>query len=229
MPTRPRALVFDLDGTLVDTAPDIHAVLAEVLAEAGLAAPPLPAVRGMIGDGAKALVERALAAVGQPARPAAVDRLHERFRERYAEVPCRFGRLYPGARELLAGLRADGLRLGLCTNKPQGATEGLLEALAVRACFDAVLGGDAVPGVRKPDPAHLAALLARLGVPPEAAVMVGDSRNDLLTARGLGVPCILVSFGYTAVPARELGADRVVDRLDQVPAALAVLRPWEVL
>jgi phosphoglycolate phosphatase len=143
--------------------------------------------------------------------------------------PCRFSRLYPGARELLAGLRTDGLRLGLCTNKPQGATDGLLEALAIRACFDAVLGGDAVPGVRKPDPAHLAALLARLGAPPEAAVMVGDSRNDLLPARGLGVPCILVSFGYTEVPARELGADAVVDRLDQVPAAsdgLARAVPW---
>jgi phosphoglycolate phosphatase len=121
-------------------------------------------------------------------------------------------------------LRADGLRLGLCTNKPQGATEGLLEALAVRACFDAVLGGDAVPGVRKPDPAHLAALLARLGVPPESAVMVGDSRNDLLTARGLGVPCILVSFGYTDVPVRALEAELVVDRLDQIPAALVGLR-----
>jgi phosphoglycolate phosphatase len=228
LPARLRAVVFDLDGTLVETAADIHAVLAEILAEAGIAAPPLPAVRGMIGDGARALVERALAAVDRPARPPVVDRLHERFRERYAKVPCRFSRLYLGARELLAGLRADGLRLGLCTNKPQGATEGLLEALAVRACFDAVLGGDALPGVRKPDPAHLTALLARLDVPPEAAVMVGDSRNDLLTARGLGVPCILVSFGYTGVPARDLGADGVVDRLDQVPATLAGLRPRPV-
>jgi phosphoglycolate phosphatase len=228
LPARLRAVVFDLDGTLVETAADIHAVLAEVLAEAGLAAPPLSEVRGMIGDGARALVERALAAVGRPARPAAVDRLHGRFRERYAEVPCRFSRLYPGARELLAGLRADGHRLGLCTNKPQSATEGLLEALTVHACFDAVLGGEAVPGVRKPDPAHLAALLARLDVPPEAAVMVGDSRNDLLTARGLGVPCILVSFGYTGVPARDLGADGVVDQLDQVPSALAQLRPRPV-
>ena len=87
-----------------------------------------------------------------------------------------------------------------------------------------MVGGDRLPGIRKPDPAHLAAVLAELGTTPERAVMVGDSRNDLVTASALGVPCILVSFGYTAVPARELGAAAVVDRLADVPAAIARLR-----
>lgn len=223
MPNHHRALVFDLDGTLVETAADIHAVLAEVLADAGLAAPALPAVRGMIGDGAKVLVQRALVAIGQPGDRAVVDALHDRFRDRYALIPCRFSAPYPGARELLVELRSAGYRLGLCTNKPHGATLGLLRALALDTAFDTVVGGDFLPGVRKPDPGHLADVLARLGTPREAAVMVGDSRNDLLTARALGVPCILVSFGYTSVPARDLGADRVIDHLADLPAILATL------
>ncbi len=214
------ALIFDLDGTLVETTGDLHLVLAEILAEAGLEAPSLPAVRGMIGDGARVLIERALVAIDRPAGPAAVDELFARFRERYAEVPCRRSEPYPGARDLLARQQAAGFRLGLCTNKPQGATDGLLRALDIDGYFDAVIGGDVLPGIRKPDPAHLAAVLDRLAVKPAAAVMVGDSRNDLLTARGLGIPCILVSFGYTDTPASELGADAVVDHLGEVPAAL---------
>jgi phosphoglycolate phosphatase len=217
------ALVFDLDGTLVDTAADIHLVLADVLAEEGLPAPAPAAVRGMIGDGARALVERALAAAtGKAPEPSRVDRLGARFRARYAEVPCRASAVYPGGRELLERAAAGGLRLGLCTNKPQEATEGLLAALGLSGWFGAVVGGDVLP-VRKPDPGHLAAVLAALGTPPARAAMVGDSRNDLLTARALGVPCVLVSFGYTAVPAAELGADAVVDRLEDLPDALARL------
>ncbi|MFZ1427211.1 MAG: phosphoglycolate phosphatase [Geminicoccaceae bacterium] len=218
------ALIFDLDGTLVETAGDLHLVLAEILAEAGLEAPSLPAVRSMIGDGARVLIERALVALDQPAEPEAVDLLFSRFRERYAEVPCRRSEPYPGARDLLVRQRAAGFRLGLCTNKPQGATDGLLRALDIDGYFDAVIGGDALPGIRKPDPAHLAAVLDRLVVEPAAAIMIGDSRNDLLTARGLGIPCILVSFGYTDTPASELGADMVIDHLDEVPAALEQLR-----
>jgi phosphoglycolate phosphatase len=210
-------VIFDLDGTLVETAADIHAVLAEIFAEAGLAAPPLPAVRGMIGDGARVLVERALAAAGAAAD---LDRLHARFVARYAEEPCRHSAPYDGAVDLLAALCRDGWRLGLCTNKPQAPTLGLLETLDLAAAFSSVIGGDSLPGIRKPDPRHLSAVLAELGVPPSRALMVGDSRNDLLPARVLGVPCILVSFGYTPTPARELGADAVVDRLHELPDAL---------
>lgn len=214
------ALVFDLDGTLVETAADLHLILTEVMGEAGLVAPPLPAVRGMIGDGAKVLIERALAAIGAPAEPALVERLFARFRERYAEEPCRLSEPYPGAAELLGSLQGQGIRLGLCTNKPHEATTGLLEALGLARFFDSAIGGDRLPS-RKPDPGHLLAVLGELGTRPEAAAMVGDSRNDLLAARGAGLPCVLVSFGYTVVPARELGADAVIDRLADLPAALA--------
>lgn len=213
------AVVFDLDGTLVDTAADLHLVLAEVLGAEGFAAPSAAETRGMIGDGARVLVERALAAADTPPEPLLVDRLFERFRSRYAEVPCRASTLYPGARELLERLAAEGVALGLCTNKPQGATMGLLRALDLDERFGAVIGGD-VLRVRKPDPGHLAAVLDRLGAGPQQAVMVGDSHNDLCAARGLEMRCVLVSFGYTAEPAAELGADAVIDRLADLDDAL---------
>jgi phosphoglycolate phosphatase len=228
VPEPQRAVVLDLDGTLVDTVADIHATLAAAFSEAGLASPTLPAVRGMIGDGARALIERALEHVGALHEPSEVDLLCGRFRERYAAAPCHDSTPYPGARAVLAQLRAQGWRLGLCTNKPQAATVGLLDALRLRAAFDAVVGGDLLPGIRKPDPRHLAAVLAELDVATDAAVMVGDSRNDLLTARALGVPCVLVSFGYTIVPALELGADAVIDRLADLPNVVRQLgRPRE--
>lgn len=219
----PAAVVFDLDGTLVDTAVDLHLVLTELMAEEDLPTPPLESIRAMVGDGARALLARAFAAEGVVPDPERMDRLYARFIERYTEVPCRGSTLYPGASELLVHLAEAGCALGLCTNKPQRPSELLLEALGVLHRFGAVVGGDVLP-VRKPDPAHLAHTLKILGAPdPASSVMVGDSRNDALTARALGVPCVLVTFGYTTVPARELGADAVVDRLDELPAALAGL------
>jgi phosphoglycolate phosphatase len=124
--------------------------------------------------------------------------------------------------EALEGLRAQAIRLGVCTNKTQAPTDRLLSALGLDRFFAAIVGGDAVPA-KKPDPGHLAAVLERLGAAPARAVMVGDSGHDVIAARALGVPCILVSFGYTPVPARSLGADRVIDRFAELPAALARL------
>jgi phosphoglycolate phosphatase len=165
------------------------------------------------------LIDRALIAIGAAPEYRLVERLFARFRARYAEEPCRASTLYPGCQDLLAALASAGLCLGLCTNKPQAATTGLLAALGVDGAFTSVIGGDALP-VRKPDPAHLAAVIAGLDATPTTTVMVGDSRNDVATAKGLGVPVVLVSFGYTAVPARDLGAVAVVDRLVDLPAAL---------
>ncbi len=218
----PRAAVFDLDGTLIDSAPDLHLLLAELLAEQGLGAPSLEAVRDMVGDGTRALVARALAAIGRPAGEETLDRLHGRFLALYEASPCRLTRPYAHAEATLARLADRGTRLGLCTNKPQRITELLLEAVGLRRYFAAIVGGDVLP-VRKPDPAHLAEVLRRLGAGPASAVMVGDSRNDLLSARGAGMACILVSFGYSKVPAADLGADAVIDDLARLPEALAGL------
>jgi phosphoglycolate phosphatase len=219
----PRAVIFDLDGTLVDTAPDLHRILEQVLAELDLPAPPIGSLRTMVGDGARVLIVRALAEAGVELGPAQVDRLYDRFLALYSAEPCRASRAFEHARDVLAGLAAEGWRLGVCTNKPQGPTEGLLAALGLAPCFGAVLGGDVVAS-RKPHPDHLRAVIAALGGRPESTVMVGDSRNDLLAARALGIPCVLVSFGYTAVPAYELGADRVIDSFADLAAALGSLR-----
>lgn len=213
------AVLFDLDGTLVDSAPDLRLALERLLGEEGLPAPDLAAVRGMIGEGARVLVERALAAAGLAPDEARTTRLHGRFLDLYAAEPCRDTVLFAGARDALAWLRAGGTGLGLCTNKPQRPTELLLEALGLGAMFGAVLGGDALPW-RKPDPRHALAALERLGAAPGAAVLVGDSRIDVATARAAGLPCVLVSFGYSDKPADQLGADAVIDRLDELPAVL---------
>ena len=161
-------------------------------------------------------------------RPAAcrpsvdLDLLYGRFLERYTARPADKSTVHPDVIEVLHGLRKRGLRLGVCTNKAQAPTDRLLAALGLDRFFEAIVGGDAVPA-KKPDAGHLRAVLERLGASPARSVMVGDSAYDLQAARTLGVPCVLVSFGYTPVPARALGAERVIDRFADLPAALASL------
>ena len=215
------AVVFDLDGTLIDTAPDLHAHLNAMLVELGRPGLELEEIRPMIGDGARMLLKRGLEASGGLPDGKDLEMLFAEFLERYTAEPARLGTVYDGALEILEDLAAAGVRLGLCTNKPQAPTDKLLAAVGLQRFFPVALGGDALP-VKKPDAAHIRAVLDRLGADGHA-VMVGDSENDLLAARATGVPCILVSFGYTPVPARELGADLVIDRMSELSAALATL------
>jgi phosphoglycolate phosphatase len=222
--TRPfDAVVFDLDGTLVDTAPDLHAHLNALLAELGRPGLALAEIRPMIGDGARALLQRGLAASGGLPAGADLDALFREFLSRYTAQPVRFGRVYEGVVAVLDALAAAGVRLGVCTNKAQAPSDRVLAALGLERYFPVVIGGDRLT-VRKPDPGHLRAVLERLGAPPARAVMVGDSATDLATARAAGVACVLVSFGYTPIPAAALGADRVIDHFDALPDALAGLR-----
>ena len=217
------AVVFDLDGTLVDTAPDLHAHLNALLAELGRPGLALAEIRPLIGDGARALLQRGLAASGGLPAGADLEALFLEFVTRYTAQPVRFGAVYEDVAAVLDALQAEGARLGVCTNKPQVPSERVLAALGLERYFPVVIGGDRL-AVRKPDPGHLRAVLERLGARPARAVMVGDSATDLLTARAAGVACVLVSFGYTPVPAAELGADRVIDRMAALPDALAALR-----
>ena len=183
--------VFDLDGTLVDSAPDLHAALDRLMALRGL--PPFgrAEVVAMIGDGAKVLVERALAARQQPFDAAALDR----FLADYTAHAAVETRLFPGIEAALDTIARDGWRMAVCTNKPVGAARDLLGALGLLDRFAAIGGGDSFP-VRKPDPAHLLATIAQAGGIGAGAVMIGDHRNDVAAARGAGLPCVFVGWGY---------------------------------
>ncbi len=215
------AVVFDLDGTLIDSAPDLRAAVNSMLAEKGRRGLDLGAVTAMVGDGVHKLVERALAATGKETPTGAeIARATRRFLKFYEGHGAVLTRAYAGAVETLECLRGEGYALGICTNKPHGATCEILGALDLEGYFSAVLGGDTLDGVRKPDPRHLLAVLDRLGATPENAVMVGDTENDVAAARGAGVPMIAVAFGYAKVPVAELGADAVIGHFDELPEAI---------
>jgi phosphoglycolate phosphatase len=217
-----KALLLDLDGTLVDSLPDLTAALNALLAAEGRPALAPAQVRTMVGDGVAKLVERGLAATGGVPGPSALKNAVARFTGTYEAAVAVESRPFPGVPETLAALRTEGWRLAVCTNKLEAASRALVEALGLSTLLDAVAGGDSF-AVRKPDPGHLTAILERLGAAPEAAVMVGDSRNDVLAARAAGLPVIVMAYGYGAIPARELGADRVLERFDELPEALRAL------
>jgi len=214
------ALVFDLDGTLVDSLPDLAAALAVTLHEVGAPALSREAVRGMIGDGAPALVERAIAASNLPATLLG-ERLG-RFLALYEVAPTALSRLYPGVRETLRALQEEGHRLAICTSKPQRATLAVLRGLRLDGFFTAIIGGD-VLAVKKPDPAHLAAALDALGATHDEAIMIGDNEHDVAMAKAAGVPVILVRYGYHRVPLATLAADIQIDAFDALTEAIAQL------
>jgi phosphoglycolate phosphatase len=210
------ALVFDLDGTLVDSMPDLRAALNTMLAGIRRRELTPDEVRSMIGDGARALVERALAATGTATD---FEAAHQHFLQLYEAAPAKLSRLYRGVETTLESLRASGARLALCTNKPQSATLRVLEAFGIATSFDAVLGGDAVP-FRKPDPRHLLAAIERLGATTSEAVMIGDNENDYAAARAAGIPIILMRYGYLRVPFETLAPDAWLDHFADIPQAL---------
>lgn len=222
LPSDRNALVFDLDGTLIDSAPDIATALNRLMAELGKPALPVPEVRAMIGDGAGTLVERALAARAVAHRPEEVRDYLARFLQHYEADPIALTRPYPGVIETLQALAETGFRRAVCTNKPQRATDSILEALGLAPLFDAVLGADAVER-RKPHPDHVSATLTAIGAGPERAVMIGDSRNDVAPAKALAMPVIVMAYGYSQGRTHDLGADLVLEDFAAIPAALARL------
>jgi phosphoglycolate phosphatase len=217
----PGSLLLDLDGTLVDSAPDLAGALNRLRAEQGLAALALAQVKDMVGDGVAKLVERGLPSSGAAA-PGDRDRLVRRFLEIYEARLTAETRPYPGVVETLETLAAGGWRLAVCTNKPEAASREILEGLDLGRFFAAVGGGDSF-AERKPAAGHLLDTLARMAAAPASAVMVGDSHNDVLSARNAGLPVVLVGYGYSRVPPAELGADVLIERFDELPAALEAL------
>jgi phosphoglycolate phosphatase len=218
----PAAILFDLDGTLIDSAPDLCDAIAVLLAEHHRRPLSLAETRAMVGDGATELVRRAFAATGPALVPEAVAGAVARYLEIYAAHPVRPDCIYPGVVETLTALAAAGHRLGLCTNKPQPITRAVLEALDLARFFAVVLGAQVLP-VRKPDPGPLLWVTERLGVAPAAALMVGDSRNDVLAATAAGMAVVVVSYGYTKIPAAELGAAAVIDHFAELGPLLTNL------
>ncbi len=217
---RPRTLVFDLDGTLIHSAPDLAAALNLVLEEAGRARVTLHQVTQMIGDGVAVLVERGFTATGGSADDpeARLDRFHHHYNKATADLT----ELYPGVMETLEALANDGHRMALCTNKPAVATASVLKAFGLAGFFEAVAGGDTF-SVRKPSPGHLLGTLQMMDADPEHAVMIGDSPNDIQVALNAAIPAIAVSYGYRRVPAAEMGADILIDHFTEVPDALRKL------
>jgi phosphoglycolate phosphatase len=196
-----RTLVLDLDGTLVDSVPDLAAALNRLMAARDLPAFSQAAVAAMVGDGAKVLVDRAFAARGRPPDASAL----ASFLADYSANAAVETRPYPGVPETLAALAADGWRLAVCTNKPVAPARGLLAALGLLDRFASIGGGDSYP-VRKPDPAHLLATLAQAGGTPGRAIMVGDHHNDVIAAAGADLPAIFAAWGYGPLSAGEHAA-----------------------
>ncbi|EIM25429.1 HAD family hydrolase [Microvirga lotononidis] len=217
--------VFDLDGTLADTAGDLVGTLNVILDREGLAPLPVAKARDMIGAGARALIERGFEAAGKELAPAYLDELFRQFMVHYGENICVRTQLYPGVAAALDRLEEAGFILAVCTNKVEEHSVKLLDELGVGRRFAANCGRDTFPYF-KPDPRHLTLTIERAGGSPSRAVMIGDSRTDIVTAKNAGIPVIAVPFGYTEVPVRELGPDLVIDHFDDLFAAVqAVMRP----
>lgn len=212
-------IAFDLDGTLVETAPDLIGSLNVVLGERGLPAVPVAAARSLVGGGARALIQRGFTLAGEPLDEAEVPGLVARFIVVYRGRIASESRPFEGMEAALDTLAAAGATLAVCTNKPTDLSLLLLEALGLRARFAAVVGGDRAPKP-KPDASHLLLAIAEAGGDPDRAVMVGDSRADAGAAQAARVPCILFPFGYTDTPAEELGAEMVVQSYAELPAAV---------
>ena len=214
--------VFDLDGTLADTVHDLVATLNVVLEHEGL--PPLSVEEGraMVGAGARALIERGIAAAGREIVPARLDELHRFFLAHYAEHLCERTTLFPGVVDALDRLQTAGFRLAVCTNKPERYSVEVLRGLGIASRFAAICGSDSVPYF-KPDPRHLLITIERAGGDPGRAVMVGDSLTDVATAKAAGIPSVTVTFGYTAIPVEKLGSDLIIDHYDHLFGAVQSL------
>jgi phosphoglycolate phosphatase len=214
-----RTVVFDLDGTLVDTAPDLINALNFVLGREGLPPVPLVAARNMIGAGARRLIERGLELEGRAAGVADITRLTSDFIDYYAAHIADVSRPFPGLENALDDLAARGYRFAVCTNKLEWLSKLLLERLGLSSRFSAICGADTF-GVSKPDPAILQQTIARAGGQLSAAIMVGDAGPDIGVARRAGIPVIGVEFGYTEVPIADLKPDRLISRMSELPAAV---------
>lgn len=215
-------LVFDLDGTLVDTAPDLIDTLNVVFVREGMPAVPYDAARNLIGGGARAMIVRGIEAEGRTVAPDKLDRMFADFLAHYCAHIADRSRPFPGLVDALDALAAHGHRLAVCTNKLESLSLLLLKALDLAPRFAAICGQDTF-GVQKPDPEILRRTIAAAGGDPRHAIMIGDSQTDILTARAAGIPVIAVDFGYSEKPVSEFGPDRIIGHYAQLPQTIAAV------
>ena len=212
-------IAFDLDGTLVETAPDLVGTLNRLLVQQDLPPVPLESARNLIGHGAVALLKRGFEAAGAHWDEAASPALLKAFLADYLEHIADHSTAYPGSVEALDQLAARGAILCVATNKPTDLAVALFDAIGLSDRFAVICGPQSV-SAKKPDGAHIRETVLLAGGDPARAIMVGDSITDLDAARATGVPCILTAFGYTDIPAADLGADAVIAHFSELPAAI---------
>jgi len=217
------ALIFDLDGTLVDTAPDLLGAMNAVMASEGLPLIPPETLRHMVGFGARSLMEQAMEAAGRVLTPEELSPLVDAFMAHYHDHIADSSVLFPGVAETLTALKAQGARLAVLTNKPQYLADQLLPLIGIQDFFAEVYGAGRMDYV-KPDARIFHDVVRDIGGHNGGAVMIGDSITDLKTAQAAKVPSILLSYGYTPIPVRDLGADIVLDDFASLPEALRELK-----
>lgn len=217
-------VVFDLDGTLVDSAPDLIATLNAVFRRQGVPEVTFEEGCRMIGSGIKRLIERGLTLHGRNFTPADLDALYGDYLAYYADHIADLSRPYPGVAKALDALAHRNFRLAVCTNKPELLARRLLDTFSLTERFAAIAGPDTF-AVQKPDPEIFRRVVRAVGGDPARAVMVGDSETDIATARAAAVAAIAVSFGYTVVPLVELRPDHIIDSFEALPAAIDAVFP----
>jgi phosphoglycolate phosphatase len=222
MPSASPLIVFDLDGTLVDTAPDLVASLNVILTREGMAPLPLASARNMIGGGARKMLERGLEAEGRTVTTAEMDRLTADFVAYYADHIADHSRPFDGLEAALDQLSGSGCALAVCTNKLEWLSKRLLDQLKLSARFAAIVGSDTF-GISKPDPTILRQTVVRAGGQIASTIMVGDAGPDVGVARRAGVPVVGVTFGYTEVPIEQLKPDVLISHMRELPGAVSGL------
>lgn len=215
------SIAFDLDGTLVDTAPDLVRALNESIAPFGLDPVPVADVRAMVGRGARALIERAFERAGAPLDESVTEAALAHFLKTYGDDIAAHSRPFDGVEAALDALAAAGARLSICTNKPSALARKLMDTLVLSGRFERITGPEDT-AAKKPDPAHLLTAIGQ-GAPDRFIALVGDSEPDALAARGAGAACILFTGGYSEKPVSTLGADRLFESFSDLPGLLAEL------
>ncbi len=212
-------IIFDLDGTLIDTAPDLLRTLNHVLASIDCPPASPEDVTKLVGQGAKRMLERGLALANRTVDAQQMEQMFQQFLDHYSANIAVDSRPFPNVEAVLSDLRDQGARFGVCTNKLEHLSVKLLQQLKLDHYFEAIVGADTL-GVRKPDPAHITGTIERVGGVRERAIMVGDSINDIKAAKAANVPVIGVSFGYTDQPIETLNPDVIIDHYDALSEAI---------